>query len=317
MERHLLNLNEAARNMLEVEELVIGEPEPENIKPLLGSPDAVVKNKDHVFLEIGDKVLSLTLSRTKLIDEDGSELGYLVTFDDLSELEKAQRMAAWREVAKRIAHEIKNPLTPISLSAQRLKRRFSHMLEEETDREIFEECTSVIVRQVENMRNLVDEFSQFARLPEIKPKPSDFVKVIEDSLSLFRSAHHGLEFNLTVKQAPKIFSFDPEQIGRVVTNLLANSASATNSHGRVDLEIDIDELAGVSLTVSDNGPGLRPEVRDRIFEPYVTSGKGEGKGLGLAIVNAIVRDHEGFIRVTDNHPKGTSFIITIPYRILS
>jgi two-component system nitrogen regulation sensor histidine kinase NtrY len=316
LDHHLVNLNQAARNMLDLEDMALGGPEPDYLKPLLGQPGGPLKNREHIFLEVGDKVLSLTVSRTRLRDEEGRELGDLVTFDDISELEKAQRMAAWREVAKRIAHEIKNPLTPISLSAQRLKRRFGHMPESETDRAIFDECTSVIVRQVENMRNLVDEFSQFARLPEINPKPADFVKVIEDSLSLFRSAHPGLEFTLTVNKAPKIFTFDPEQIGRVVTNLLSNSAAATAGHGRIDLVIDIDDLTGVSLTVSDNGPGLKPEVRDRIFEPYVTSGHGEGKGLGLAIVNTIVRDHEGFIRVADNHPKGTSFIITLPYRAI-
>ncbi|MDR2387326.1 MAG: HAMP domain-containing protein [Deltaproteobacteria bacterium] len=317
LEHHLVDINQAARDMLGLEDLTLGQPEPEFILPLLGHPGTPIKNREHVFLEVGDNTLSLTLSRTKLIDEDGSEIGDLVTFDDISELEKAQRMAAWREVAKRIAHEIKNPLTPISLSAQRLMRRFGAQIESGSDREIFEECTSVIVRQVENMRNLVDEFSQFARLPEISPKPANFVQVIEDSLSLFRSAHSGLEFTLTVKKAPKTFSFDPEQIGRVVTNLLANSAAATNGHGKIDLVIDIDALAGVSLTVSDNGPGLKPEVRDRIFEPYVTSGHGEGKGLGLSIVNTIVRDHEGFIRVIDNQPRGTSFIITIPYRTWS
>ncbi|MDR2300978.1 MAG: HAMP domain-containing protein [Deltaproteobacteria bacterium] len=314
LDHHLVDINQAARDMLGLEDLTLGQPEPEFILPLLGHPGTPVKNREHVFLEVLDKTLSLTLSRTKLKDEDGSEIGDLVTFDDISELEKAQRMAAWREVAKRIAHEIKNPLTPISLSAQRLMRRFGDQIAPGGDREIFEECTSVIVRQVENMRNLVDEFSQFARLPEINPKPANFVEVIEESLSLFRSAHSGLEFTLTVKKAPKTFAFDPEQIGRVVTNLLANSAAATNGHGKIDLVIDIDELAGVSLTVSDNGPGLKPEVRDRIFEPYVTSGHGEGKGLGLSIVNTIVRDHEGFIRVTDNPPRGTSFIVTIPYR---
>jgi two-component system nitrogen regulation sensor histidine kinase NtrY len=314
--RNAVDLNQAGRNILGLGDLPLAEAE-ESLLPLLGKPGTPSKSRDHVFLEVGDKTLSLTLSRTKLRGEDGAEIGDLITFDDISELEKAQRMAAWREVAKRIAHEIKNPLTPISLSAQRLKRRFGDQLETGNDREIFEECTSVIVRQVENMRKLVDEFSQFARLPEINPKPADFVKVIADSLSLFRSAHSGLEFNLEVLKAPGIFAFDPEQIGRVVTNLLANSAAATNGQGKIDLTIDVDDLAGVSLTVSDNGPGLPPEVRDRIFEPYVTSGQGEGKGLGLAIVNTIVRDHEGFIRVTDNQPKGTSFIVTIPYRVWS
>ncbi|MDR1109991.1 MAG: HAMP domain-containing protein [Deltaproteobacteria bacterium] len=317
LDHHLASLNQAARNMLGLGDLEPGQPEPERLRPLLGQPGAPLKSREHVFLEIGDKVLSLAISRTRLRDEDGGDLGSLVTFDDISELEKAQRLAAWREVAKRIAHEIKNPLTPISLSAQRLRRRFGQMPGLEADREIFDECTSVIVRQVDNMRNLVDEFSQFARLPEISPKPANFVQVIEDSLSLFRSAHQGLEFNLTVNRSPDVFLFDPEQIGRVVTNLLANSAAATEGHGRVDLAIDLEDLAGVSLTVSDNGPGLRPEVRDRIFEPYVSSGHGEGRGLGLSIVNAIVRDHEGFIRVADNHPRGTTFIITIPYRTIS
>jgi two-component system nitrogen regulation sensor histidine kinase NtrY len=160
----------------------------------------------------------------------------------------------------------------------------------------------------------VDEFSQFARLPEINPKPADFIKVIEENISLFRSAHPELDFNLNIIKAPDIFIFDPVQIGRVVTNLLTNAAAATKEKGKVELTIDLDDLAGVTLAISDNGPGLKPEMRDRIFEPYVSSGQGEGRGLGLAIVTAIVRDHEGFIRVADNQPTGTIFNVTIPYR---
>ena len=216
-------------------------------------------------------------------------------------------------MARIIAHEIKNPLTPISLSAQRLRRRFGERLSSHEDAPIFDECTAVIIRQVENMRRLVSEFSEFARLPEISPKPEDLVSVAREALALFRSAHAGLKFELKVKRAPEIFIFDPEQIGRVITNLLANSAAATGGRGRVDLTIDLNDLTGVSLTVSDDGPGLSPELKDRVFEPYVTTGP-DGGGLGLSIVMAIVRDHGGFIRVADNQPSGTSFIVTLPYR---
>ena len=240
-------------------------------------------------------------------------MGFLITFDDLSELERAQRLAAWREVARRIAHEIKNPLTPISLSAQRLRRRFGRRLMEDPDGEIFDECTAVIIRQVENMRRLVNEFSQFARLPEISPKPADLAKVAEEALALFRSAHPDMAFELEIGRRPGAFVFDPEQIGRVITNLLANSAAATGGRGRVVLKVDLDDLTGASLAVSDDGPGLSPELKDRVFEPYVTTGP-DGRGLGLSIVSAIVRDHGGFVRVADNQPRGTSFIVTLPYR---
>jgi two-component system nitrogen regulation sensor histidine kinase NtrY len=315
LELRLVNFNQAARAMLELEDRDVQEAGPERIRPLLaGGSGAKGRSRDHVFLEIDDRVLSLSVTRTKLRDEEGREIGSLITFDDISELEKAQRLAAWREVAKRIAHEVKNPLTPISLSAQRLSRRFGQLPESPEDRAVFEECASVIVRQVENMRQLVDEFSQFARLPEINPKPADFVKVVSENVALFRSAHPEMEFGLEVGKAPGVFVFDPVQIGRVVTNLLANAAAATKGRGRVDLAVGLDDLTGVSLSIADNGPGLRPEVRDRVFEPYVSSGKGEGRGLGLAIVNAIVRDHEGFIRVSDNQPTGTVFRVTLPYR---
>jgi two-component system nitrogen regulation sensor histidine kinase NtrY len=315
LENHLVNLNQAAREMLGLTYFKLeGGPEPAIIKTIVGPADNLSQARYHVFLELENKVLSLTLRRTTLIDEEGRALGYLVTFDDLSELEKAQRLAAWREVAKRIAHEIKNPLTPISLSAQRLRRRFAKRLNDEQDGSIFDECTNVIVRQVENMRNLVDEFSQFARLPEINPRPANFIRVIEELVSLFRGAHPNLTLCLNITNRPDTFIFDPEQIGRAVTNLLVNAAQATLGRGRLELAVDLDDLAGVTLTVADDGPGLPPNIRDRIFEPYVTSGQG-GQGLGLAIVNAIIRDHGGYIRVSDNFPKGTIFIITLPYRL--
>ncbi|MDR0355288.1 MAG: HAMP domain-containing protein [Deltaproteobacteria bacterium] len=315
LENRPVNFNQAAKAMLELEEPWEVESErPESLLPLLDQPDRPAKNRTHVFLEVGEKVLSLSVSRAKLRDEEGRDIGSLITFDDISELEKAQRLAAWREVAKRIAHEIKNPLTPISLSAQRLRRRFGQLPETAEEREIFEECFAVIVRQVENMRQLVDEFSQFARLPEINPEPADFIKVVEENTSLFRSAHPDMHFSLRILNRPGVFIFDPKQLGRVVTNLLTNAAAATNGQGKVDLTVDLDETVGVSLSVSDNGPGLKPEVRKRLFKSDVSTFPGEGKGLGLTIVDVIVRDHDGFIRVEDNKPNGAIFKVTIPYR---
>ncbi|MDR2455188.1 MAG: HAMP domain-containing protein [Deltaproteobacteria bacterium] len=313
LDSNLINLNQVAVDLLKLDDFSPGSPRPAVIGELLEASPKRAGPAGHAFAQVGEETLSLTIRRAPLLNEEGRPMGFLITFDDLSELEKAQRLAAWREVARRIAHEIKNPLTPISLSAQRLRRRFGERLSTESDAPVFDECTAVIIRQVENMRRLVSEFSEFARLPEISPRPANLVKVAEEALALFRSAHAGIKFGLKVKKAPDTFIFDPEQIGRVITNLLANSAAAISGSGRVDVTVDLDELTGVSLTVSDDGPGLSPELKDKIFEPYVTTGP-EGRGLGLPIVVAIVRDHGGFIRVADNAPTGTSFIVTIPYR---
>jgi two-component system nitrogen regulation sensor histidine kinase NtrY len=275
-------------------------------RPLGAGPPS----KGRVHVRVGGETRVFTASRARLKDGEGRTLGYIVTFDDLSELEKAQRLSAWREVARRIAHEVKNPLTPISLAAQRLQRRFAKKLADDPDGPIFAESLAVIVRQVENMRCLVDEFSQFARLPQSKPEPASLVKVVEEALTLFRAAHPHIDFSLKVLREPPIFNFDPAQMGRAVTNLLANSAQAMGGVGRVEASVDLDPLSGVILAVSDDGPGLPPETRDRIFEPYVTSGSGQG--LGLTIVKTIVADHNGYIRALDRESGGLSIVITLP-----
>jgi two-component system nitrogen regulation sensor histidine kinase NtrY len=251
--------------------------------------------------------------RAPLRGEDGGILGWLVTFDDVSELEKAQRLSAWREVARRIAHEIKNPLTPISLAAQRLARRFRARMEAgDPDLAVLEESTEVIIRQVDGMRRMVDEFAQFARLPQADPRPSDLARTAEDAAALVRGAHPGIDISVNLTTPPPPFLFDPEQIGRAVTNLLSNACRAVGGSGKVEVEVGLDPVLGAELTVSDDGPGIPAEIRDRIFEPYVTGG--EGQGLGLAIVKAIVNDHGGFVRVYDRKPRGTSFTMTLPFR---
>ncbi|MDR2339566.1 MAG: HAMP domain-containing protein [Deltaproteobacteria bacterium] len=266
-----------------------------------------------VFLELPDgSALSLSASKTSLKGESGEPLGWLLTFDDVSDLEKAQRLAAWREVARRIAHEVKNPLTPISLAAQRLERRFLGRIGDENEAKIFEDCVGVIVRQVENMRALVSEFSEFARLPAISPRPSNLAKVVEGGLALFREAHPGITYSLEQDGRLGDFVFDPEQLGRAVTNILGNATAALKGEGRVDARISLDGDLGVELRIEDDGPGIPKPLRARLFEPYVSSSTG-GQGLGLSIVKTIVNDHGGFVRVEDRRPKGTAVVITLPY----
>ncbi|MDR3039113.1 MAG: PAS domain-containing sensor histidine kinase, partial [Candidatus Adiutrix sp.] len=256
---------------------------------------------------------SLRVKLAALRSENGEALGFLLTFDDLTELEKAQRLAAWREVARRIAHEVKNPLTPIQLSAGRLRRRFSRRLAGESDADIFEECTAVIIRQVEEMKKLVDEFSRFARLPEAKPRPGDFVQMLSESLALFRQAHKRVDFKLEVRRAPPVFSFDPEQMSRAMTNLLDNAIAAMNGAGRVRLILETDAVIGLRLSISDTGPGIDPAIRDRLFDPQVTTKSG-GQGLGLAIVRTIISDHGGFVKARNNRDGGARFTIELPLR---
>ena len=266
-----------------------------------------------VRLNIGESLLSLKLGLAPLRNEEKKTIGYLLAFDDISEQEKAQRLAAWREVARRIAHEVKNPLTPIQLSAQRLQRRFSERLAGEKDADIFEECTEVIIRQVEEMKNLVDEFSRFARLPEIKLRQGDFSEFITESLALFRQAHKQVDFILEVKDEPPQFPFDPEQMRRVLTNILDNAVSAMKGRGEVRLVLEMLDPGQVKLSVTDSGPGLDPQIADRLFDPYVSSKEG-GQGLGLAIVRTIINDHGGFIRARNTAGGGARFVIELPVK---
>ena len=267
-----------------------------------------------VRLNIGGEPLSLMVHLAFLRDEDRRDLGLVVVFEDLTELEKAQRMAAWREVARRIAHEVKNPLTPIKLSAQRLIRRYGDQLgENET---IFHECTRTIVRQVEELRRLVNEFSTFARLPSSKLAPGDLVAIAEECLALYRG-HSDIAMEMEVENDIPIFELDREQMSRVLINLLDNAVTAVQQvegPRQVVVRLSHDDiLKFVRMEVEDTGPGVQPGDKLRLFEPYFSTKKG-GTGLGLSIVSTIVADHNGFIRVHDNQPQGTRVIIELPAR---
>lgn len=267
-----------------------------------------------IGLSAGNRRLTLLVSLNVLRDDRGRYLGLVVVFEDLSEIEKAQRMAAWREVARRIAHEIKNPLTPIQLSAQRLKKRYGKILDSE-DSEIFDECTGMIITQVEELKRLVNEFSSFARMPAANPAPSDINKIINEALSLYRETHKEVDFVFNDSKEVPVFDLDREQIRRVMINLFDNAIEAIEGKGKVVIDLHYDNiLKMVRIEVVDNGKGISPENKARLFEPYFSTKK-QGTGLGLAIVSTIITDHNGFIRVKDNKPKGTKFIIELPTRI--
>jgi two-component system nitrogen regulation sensor histidine kinase NtrY len=262
------------------------------------------------------QTLTLLVHITVLRSETGSFIGIVAIFDDLTQLVKAQRVAAWREVARRIAHEIKNPLTPIQLSAQRLRKRYGDMLS--GDGTVFDECTKTIMKQTGELKELVNEFSNFARMPAAKPAPNNLSEIINEVLPLFKQAHKDITFEHTCEDGIPIMNLDRDQIKRVIINLFQNAVSAIESTGNGgDVVVKTcynDELQMVTTEVSDTGCGIPEEDKSRLFEPYFSTKK-SGTGLGLAIVNTIISDHNGYIRVKDNLPTGTKFIIELPVRV--
>ena len=212
-----------------------------------------------IGLSAGNRRLTLLVSLNVLRDDRGRYLGLVVVFEDLSEIEKAQRMAAWREVARRIAHEVKNPLTPIKLSAQRLKKRYGDKLDSE-DAEVFDECTGMIITQVEELKRLVNEFSNFARMPAANPTPSDINEFINEALSLYRETHNEVDFVFNDSKEVPVFDLDREQIRRVMINLFDNAIEAIEGKGEVVIDLHYDNiLKMVIIEVVDNGRGISPE----------------------------------------------------------
>jgi two-component system nitrogen regulation sensor histidine kinase NtrY len=270
--------------------------------------------KRQTNLSIGDRTLTLIVSLNVLRDEKDRYLGLVAVFEDLTDLERAQRMAAWREVARRIAHEVKNPLTPIQLSAQRLKKRYGQKIGKD-DGQVFEECTNMIIDQVEGLRRLVNEFSSYARMPAPNVTINDIKQIIEESVSLYRETQKGVEivFHDAVEIPP--FRVDREQMKRVMINLLDNAIDAIEEKGCIDVNLSFDrDRQIVTIEVADDGQGIPPEYKARLFEPYFSTKK-HGTGLGLAIVSDIISDHNGSIRIQEREPKGTRFIIELPVKV--
>ncbi len=261
-------------------------------------------------LTVGDETFSLRVNFTRLADENNQPLGVVLVFDNLTELEKAQRMAAWREVARRIAHEVKNPLTPIQLSAQRLRKRYLDRLS--GDQEVFDVCTKTIVNQVDELKKLVSEFSNFARMPAVHKTMGSLAEMANEAFVLYQEAHKDRQFRLRVEGPIPQSSFDAKQMKRVLINLLNNAVAATAVGGVIEIVLACEEERNVvRLEVRDNGSGVSDEDKPRLFEPYF-SRKKTGTGLGLAIASTVVADHQGYIRVKDNEPQGARFIVELP-----
>lgn len=262
----------------------------------------------------GDQIKSLAGIATPLKEAE-SNWGVVVVIDDMTHLIKAQREVAWREVARRIAHEIKNPLTPIKLSAQRLQRRFDKYQSEETD--VLNECTNTIIKHTDELKEMVNEFSNFARFPEASPAPHDLNEAVQEVLTLFSQAHPEIRFNTNTEPRIPIFEFDRDQIKRVFMNLLDNAIAALKSQNdnpapTIKIETHYNEQLQMAVIIlEDNGPGMDDDVKARVFEPYFSTKK-EGTGLGLAITKRIVNDHDGFIRVQSSLGRGTQFMIELP-----
>ena len=261
-------------------------------------------------LPAGGRTLTLAVSATSLRGDDAEVLGAIVVLEDLTDLMRAQRIAAWREVARRLAHEIKNPLTPIQLSAERIRKKY---LEKSPDLDaIVADGTAAIVREVAALKSLVDEFARFARLPAPSPVPTDLSEVIDACLDLYRDRHPGVRLLPRCEPGLPLALLDPEQMKRALVNLLDNAVEAMGGRGTVTIEARRDPAAGgLRIEVADDGPGIRPEDRDRLFLPYFSTKK-RGTGLGLALVHRIVSDHRGRIRVEDNTPRGARFVIDLP-----
>ncbi|HVK60384.1 MAG TPA: ATP-binding protein [Bdellovibrionales bacterium] len=270
---------------------------------------AVTLQKE-IRIEIEGRSIPLQMSLSLLQDEKGNDVGKILVFDDLTMLINAQRAAAWTEVARRIAHEIKNPLTPIKLSAQRLEKKFGAQIGDPA----FSSCISMIIRQTDDLKRLVNEFSNFARLPQSRPVMSSLNAVIDEALELYKTAHREVQFKFEPDSQLPEFKFDPDQLKRAIINLLDNAVAAVRDSGagRVSVRTQYDSLLKlVRVSVLDNGVGIDDASRDRVFEPYFST-KESGTGLGLSIVKRIVEDHNGFIRALANEPNGTKLIIELP-----
>jgi two-component system nitrogen regulation sensor histidine kinase NtrY len=269
---------------------------------------------------------SFAIRATRRSGTTPNAAGTVVTFDDITELVSAQRTSAWGEVARRMAHEIKNPLTPIILSAERIRRKYGRIITE--DRDTFDKLTATIERQAGDIKSMVDEFAAFARIPKPVMETSDLRDALQDAVILFREGHPGVTFVLDVPKEPVLASIDRRMIGQAATNLVKNATEAVESvaagaeadwRGRVEVSLKVSPER-CDIEVIDNGPGLPKQNRSRLLEPYVTTKGNKGTGLGLAIVQKIVEQHGGVLMLEDapvapGRPRGALVRISLPASI--
>ena len=278
-----------------------------------------------IRIEIDQQAIPLSVHVSILKDDNQKEIGRIMVFDDMTPIVNAQRAAAWSEVARRIAHEIKNPLTPIRLAAERISRKYGEQIQDQA----FKDSIQMIVSQVDDMRNLVNEFSQFARMPQLKPVQGKLNEVLKSILDVYVQNHPEIKFDLNFDQTFPDFKFDSAQLKRVFVNLIENAIQAIQGQAEQIIIVSTEyssqhKIARISIT--DNGPGIPIRDRVRVFEPYFST-KEKGTGLGLPIVKSIIEDHGGVIRAlaadTPTHTgakavpfsTGTKMYIEIPMSI--
>ncbi|HKZ32123.1 MAG TPA: ATP-binding protein [Vicinamibacteria bacterium] len=313
-------VNAAAQQLLELEpgalglplERIMRGPGREEIQALVLRllSGRVSRQEREVIVPSRERDRHLAVTVVSLPGSLGSAPGAMVVVDDLTPLMRAQKVAAWGEVARKLAHEIKNPLTPIQLSAQRVRKAW---LKSDPDFEkIVTECTRAIVDEVEALKNLVDEFAQFARMPVASLRPASLEEVLAQALSLYEGLFPGIVLERRLASELPMLRLDFDQMKRAVINLVDNAIEATEGRGSIQLATEYDRGAGrVRLVVSDDGPGIAPADRDQLFVPHFSTKK-RGSGLGLAIVSRIVQEHHGTIRVEDKQPRGARFVIELP-----
>ncbi len=267
--------------------------------------------EEQLDLRVKENNVTLLINIQVLEGVSNKYRGMVIVFEDLTQLIKTQKIAAWKEVAQGIAHEIKNPLTPIQLNTQRLKKKY-HENREDFAR-VFDESINIISQEVEGMKELLNEFLRFSRMPTPNPKKASLHKIIDDILISYSEHEKHIQIKKSFDPNLAQLVIDPEQIRRVLINLFENATDAIDKGGIIQIKTKI--LKGnklVRIEFSDNGAGISAVDREKLFLPHFTTKK-RGTGLGLAIVNRIVIDHNGTIKAQGNYPKGTTFIIDLPY----
>ncbi len=263
-----------------------------------------------IRVDIDGESIPLSIHVSILKNELQEEIGRIMVFDDMTVIINAQRAAAWSEVARRIAHEIKNPLTPIRLAAERISRKYGAQISDQA----FTDSIHMIISQVDDMRDLVNEFSQFARMPQLKPIETSLNQILSDAAQIYKDNHTDVLFTFLFDKSLPNFKFDPAQMKRVFANLIDNAVAATEKIADPKVWIQTEykaQLDIVQISISDNGLGIPLRDRTRVFEPYYST-KEKGTGLGLPIVKSIIEDHNGMIRALPNVPKGTKMYIEMP-----
>jgi two-component system nitrogen regulation sensor histidine kinase NtrY len=313
-------VNSAAARLLSLDPTVVGQGATsvfnrDDLQPLgallsaggRATPEPAVQE---IAMSRDGRELQLAVVATALTGDNGEPAGQLLVLDDVTPLIRAQKVAAWREVARRLAHEIKNPLTPIQLSAERLRRHFAGA--NASTRELVDECTTTIVGEVESLKGLVDEFAQFARMPSPRTVPTDLARLITETLALYDGIFNDVTIVRRFADDVPLVRLDVEQLRRVVINLVDNAIEAMDRKGEIVIETQLDRTNRlVRVVVADDGPGIPAVEREKLFLPYYST-KRRGSGLGLAIVRRIIAEHGGSIEVGDSSPHGTRFTIELP-----